>query len=561
MTWTDEEQTKYAELLSLYREVESFTEFAEANKILFYSPHNKQAMFHTGSTARVRLVKGGNRSGKTTCGVMEAIAHTLGYRPWLPEDHPDRIVLLPNGRPIPVPNKGRVVVSTFEAVLNTVWPKFEEWLPEGSIKKIRRSQHQVPIEVTFSNGSVIFFLSHDQKKMTYEGTDHHWLWFDEPCPEFIYNALRRGLIDHGGHLWMTMTPIAEPWIADVIDKRCNLQNSGYRAYNYAIWDNCTVNGGTLTPEDIYEYLETLSPEEREAREWGEFLHLTGRVFKEWIAESPFWVPEFSIPPTWPRVCVIDPHPRKPIAVVWIAVSPDNIYYVYRDLFDASLNTVEDVANRIQELEGWHEVAEKSWEMDWSNCTQRRFVPTPTMEPVALRIIDTSAKEEERTSGATIKQAFSQRGLPCVDAYKRNKNAGLDAIHAALKVNTDWGCPQLVVMDNCGHVKHNFESYIWDNWDSKSRQGVKADKQEPVKNHDDFIDAIRYVFQMRISYTGLARESSRLSKMLDQDIPRSGHLFGRGEGEHIPAHSPGLHAGYQRLERNDRGRRKDRFPFG
>jgi phage terminase large subunit-like protein len=510
-------------------------------------------------------VKGGNRSGKTTCGVMEAIAHTLGYRPWLEEGHPDRVVRLPNGRPIPVPNKGRVVATSFDAVSQYVWPKFEEWLPEGSVVSIRKNQNQVPVEVEFSNGSIIYFLSHDQKKMAYEGTDHHWLWFDEPPPEFVYNALRRGLIDHGGHAWLTMTPIAEPWIAEVIDARCNLKDSEYRSYNYAIWDNCTVNGGTLTPEDIEDYLGSLRPEERAAREWGEFLHLTGRVFKEWIAEEPYWIPEFFIPPTWPRVCVIDPHPKKPIAVLWLAVSPDNIFYAYRDLFDPELNTVEKVANKIQQLEGWNEVAVKNWEMDPDNRSGVRYVPTPSMEPVALRIIDTSANEEEKTSGSTVKDKFSKRGLPCVNAYKRNKAAGLDSIHDALRIDTDWGSPQLVVFNVCENVKRNFELYIWDSWGSSKKQGVKEDKQEPVKNHDDFIDAIRYVYQMRVSYHGLAKESRRMSKLLDEQIEdelglQRGLRQGDARRRANTDTPPGMHAGFQRLERSRRGGRKNRFPF-
>ncbi|MHC5059235.1 MAG: terminase large subunit domain-containing protein, partial [Planctomycetota bacterium] len=373
-------------LLDLWRDLEALEGAYRGSKISFYQPIGQQPEFHSADRSSVRLVLGSNRSGKSVAGVVEAIANSLGYRPWLAEDHPDRIVRLTNGEPIPVPNVGRVIAQNFEqAVVQTIWPKFEEWAPKGQYK-IKRDNRGIPKQIIWKNNSKVHFMSNDQDDMAFEGTNGHWVWADEPIDYSKYIGLKRGLIDFSGHMWMTMTPLSQPWIADVIANRANDPDGNVKLFKFSIWDNCQENGGHLRREDIEEFLSDLREEELEARLHGNFLHLAGRVYKEWEPESPYWVPAFDIPDAWPRVCVIDPHPRKPIAVLWAAVNPDGQWFVYRNLFDNRLKTVSDVAARVKELEGWTCGEDGAWHRGGG------------AEQVCLRIIDSSANEQERTSG-------------------------------------------------------------------------------------------------------------------------------------------------------------------
>jgi len=473
----------------------------EANKIRYYQPRGHQGEFHSADTAEVRVVFGGNRSGKTTCGAVEAISHSLGYRPWLKKGHPDYYVRLANGDPIPVPNVGRIICENFEVnVVQTIHPKLMEWLPAGALaSKPQCNQRGVPVRYEFKNGSIIHILSYDQDDRAFEGPSGHWAWFDEPPPQRKFTGIKRGLVDHEGTCWLTMTPLAEPWINDVLVGRANEQDGRIRVFYFSIWDNCIENGGVLTRRAIESLLESLPDDERIARELGLPLHLAGLVFHEWRPSPPFWIPAFEVPDNWPRVCVIDPHPRKPIAVLWAALSPDNIVFVYRTLFDNSLRTVHDVAEQIKMLEGWDPI-------DGSRA-----------EYVAMRIIDTSANEQERTSGETVAEQFAAYGITCVDAYKRNKDAGINAIREALRVRSNWHRPGLVVMDCCTEVKQNFQNYVWERWATSRQQGTKGDKQTAVKANDDFIDCIRYVFQMRLTFNMLRALES---KMRDKDWERA-----------------------------------------
>ncbi len=503
----DPKGSEYAALKDLWVRVRELREAVSANMIAYYKPIGKQAEFHSSDTAQVRLVMGGNRSGKTTSGVIEAIAHSLGERPWLPEDHENRRVRLCNGDPIPVPNIGRVVVENFEVnVKQTLHQKMLEWAPKSAIKKVLTNPRGVPIEYQFANGSVIYVLSYEQDDEAFEGPNGHWAWCDEPPPQRKFNGLRRGLVDFDGHIWLTMTPLTEPWINEVLWSKANNAGSHIRGWTYDIWDNCVENGGYLSRRAIQSFLEDLPAQERAAREHGRPLHLAGLVFPEWQPNPPFWIDPFPIPSHWPRVELCDPHPRKPIAIMWAALSPDNVWYIYRELFDPELRTVRDVGDAIRDMEGWNIEGERyDWQLHEMMPVYRRGIGT---EQIALRIIDTSANEQERTSGDTVADQFGRLGLYHVDAYKRNRDAGLNAIHTALQLRTEWAKPGLVVFNTCPTIKKNFTSYVWDRWGNSRQSALKGEKQDVVKWNDDFIDLIRYMFQMQLSYSMLRSNAFR-----------------------------------------------------
>jgi hypothetical protein len=402
------------------------------------------------------------------------------------------VVRLCNGEPIPVPNIGRIIAQNFEEAINqNIYPKIEEWAPTGSYS-VRRNNRQVPTAIQWKNGSKIYLMSNDQDHMVFEGTNSHWVWADEPIDYAKYVALKRGLIDFSGHMWLTQTPLTHPWTQEILVNRANESDGSVKFYKFSIWDNCLDYGGYLSREDIEEFLRDLREDELEARLHGNHISLAGRVFKEWFPEPPYWIDPIELKPGWPRVCVIDPHPRKPMAVTWLAVTPEEKVYVYRDLFDPSLVTVKDVAERIKYLE--------------------------RNEDIVLRIIDTSANQNEPTSGDTIKRRLATHGIICQDAKKHNAEAGHDAIHEALKVRREWGEPWLVIFNTCRHVKNDFMNYCYEEWATSKMREFKGDRQEYRKNHDDFIAGLRYYYQTCVGYSMLRHS---LNQLQTQDDPVNG----------------------------------------
>jgi len=516
------EDLRLSELHDLLKDLQAVEALYRTNKIAFYKPLPKgdQPRFFELQRSTVRLVLGSNRSGKTATGGVEAISHSLGFRPWLPKDHPLRIVRLPNGEPIPVPNIGRVLAQNYRQAINqTIWPKYQEWAPFHLIKKVHRNAQQIPVQIDWHNGSKTYFMSDDQDDMAFEGPNGHWVWIDEPCGYRKYTGLKRGLVDFGGHLWMTMTPLGAFWINETIVERAENPGSGVNLFKFSIWDNCTENGGYLERAAIEEFLADLREDELEARLHGNFIQLAGRVYKEWEPRPPYWVEPFDIPPSWPRVCIADPHTRKPIAVLWLAVNPDNQVFVYRTMSRKDLITVKDVADEIKRLEGWERGDQR--------------------EPVVLRIIDNSAQEQERVSGESVRFAFLQHDLFFHLAQKRNAQAGYDAIHQALrKGRYEWDEPQLVVFNCCPEMKSNFMNFAFDDWQTSGQRDIMGEKDAIRKIYDDFIDCLRYYFQGRWDYwrlQGLMRQQESSSRA--------------NELEHMERKfridMPGLHTGYGR----------------
>lgn len=504
-------------LKALILHLKSIQAVYETQKICTFRPNRRgeQGKFFSDQGSYIRLVMGDNRSGKTECGMVEAIAHSLGYRPWLSPDDPYYIVRLPGGRPIPVPNVGRIVLQNFKtAIRQNIWKKFLDYAPRGWYT-YKKDNQGVPVEVNWKNGSEVFFMSDKQDDMDFEGTWGHWWWGDEPFGYNKYAALQRGLIDKGGHSWLTLTPLSQFWIQDMIEDRAGDPDGEVKKYRFKISDNEISAGGHMTKEAIQRYLADLREDQLGARMGGQWLHMTGRVYKEWEAKPPYWIEPIEIKDTWPRVCIIDPHPRKPVAVLWAAVNPDNQWYVYRELFDDRLVTIEEVANRMKELEGW--------EYDKKRDQWFRTLKT---EHIVSRRIDSSSKEQERTSGSTVQTEFAAHGISCAVAPKRNAAVGYDAIHKALRFSKyEWDEPQLIVFNTCPTVKRNFLRFVWKEWESSRDRDLKGDRQEVLKHEDDFIDTIRYIFQSGFSYKGL---SGALNEQEDDDLPLSGMSMLTGE---------------------------------
>lgn len=519
------EDLSLAELHDLINEIDAIEALYSTNKILFYRPlpcGDQKRFFHHQESA-VRLVLGSNRSGKTASGTAEGVAHVLGYRPWLAEDDPLRIVRLPGGRPIPVPNIGRVLAQNYRQAINqTIWPKWQEWFPSHMIKRIVRNAQGIPTELYATNGSIVYFMSDDQDDLAFEGAAGHWAHIDEPCGYRKYTGLKRGLVDHGGHLWLTMTPLGAFWLNETVVERAETPGSGVTLFKFSIWDNIIEKGGYLTKEAVNEFLSDLREDELEARLHGNFIQLAGRVYKEWEPREPFWIDPHDIPPSWPRVVVIDPHPRKPVAVCWLAVNPDNQVYVYRELYDRKLKTIADVAKRIHELE--------------TDEDGRR-------EPVVTRIIDSSSKDPERTSGTNVKNDFWEHGIRCQLAHKRNAQSGYDKIHEALKKGPyEWDEPMLIVFKCCTTVKSNFMNFAFDDWQSSKQRDLMGEKDAIRKTHDDFIDCIRYYYQAKLDYWSLkAMMRQHEAKEKADELEDMKNKFKIG--------MPGNHTGYARGRRN------------
>jgi hypothetical protein len=99
---------------------DGLSKIAYAPDINSYNPHDKQKKFHT-SEKKIRLYIGGNRSGKTTGGIVEDIW-------WLTRKHP--YIKIPD-RPI----AGRIVsVDFLNGIAKIIIPQLKQWIPPSQLR-------------------------------------------------------------------------------------------------------------------------------------------------------------------------------------------------------------------------------------------------------------------------------------------------------------------------------------------------------------------------------------------------------------------------------------------
>jgi hypothetical protein len=334
-------------------------ELVKENPLKYYAPHLKQSLFHSQGEVKHRAVFAGNRFGKSQMGVSEDGAFLVGERAWLPSGDPARIAGIPQ-RPVKL------------LVITTDWDKVDEiftsergeggklWrcLPRGIVKSKKRNHSGAIETMELTNGSLIRFdtvKSYEVNPQGSESSDWDAIHIDEPCSQDQYKAVSRGLMDRGGKDWFTLTPLKEPWIYDMFFSRENDDikslDTGLSHGNFWAIRGTTYDNPYLDPEDIKDYEDSLSEDEKTCRLHGIPLELSGMIYREFsysrhvYKECPKDWKDLNLPPVnWPTIVSIDPHPQTPSMVLFSAIGPGETVYFYDELFERV--TVEELAYNI-----------------------------------------------------------------------------------------------------------------------------------------------------------------------------------------------------------------------
>ena len=374
-------------------------------------------------TPKRRLFEAGNKVGKTFSGIAEDIAHAIGYRPWLNKDDPDYKI------DIKVPNEGLIGCETMmHSVPEKIEPMLKLLIPKTCQPKFKPGPTGVCIRVTLPHGaegekcgSTIHIRSYDQRPDTFEGIDFHFIHWDEPPPESVFKAAERGKMVTNAPSWFTLTPLKEPYIYDQFSLKAGIDPE-IAVIRGEIWDNCqdwcnkcdldisenhearTISRcpkcgkiiGFIPYAGIMEYLKTLPPEEREAREKGIWKHLSGLVYKTLDRERHIY-DDFDIPKNWTMIESIDPHDARPTHWSFGAISPEEIeiygkkkhriYWYKAALLKGDLDNIVKQVKSIRALHGYEDpymvvldkkhgektqIEEKSWQVELERRGIRRI---------------------------------------------------------------------------------------------------------------------------------------------------------------------------------------------
>lgn len=433
-------------------------------------PHVKQDKFHR-SHALIRIISGGNRSGKSTAGIAEDVAHALGYRPWLHSSDPDYKV------DVKIPNRGLICGESFQEQIKKVIlkkllgdPENGEpgAIPSDELAETKKNPQGVITYIRYKNGSEQFLQSYDQDLDLFESADYDYAHFDEPPPHAIWISVQRGLTDRHGRSWLTMTPLKEPWIYDELYSRDDVE------VIYAdIEDN--LNFG-LTRESIDDFAKNLTPELKEARLRGRYFHLVGLVYKTYsdihrIKRNKFFAD--GVPPHWGLWMHIDCHPKKPHHAVWVAVDQLQRFWAVAELKNG------DSLNRIQPFCEAMKVVEAKLLKRRPDSIERLIDPlSGTPNPIA--------------EGLSMWDEFDRYGFTCRPGSK-NREAGILLFQDALKYDLENRIfPNFYFCDDLVGIDYEMRHYIWEDHASKKTAERKDELQTPRKKHDDFIEGIHRI---------------------------------------------------------------------
>jgi hypothetical protein len=300
-----------------------------------YTPNSGQYRAHQ-SKCRTILYIGGNRAGKSTFGAAELAFHlTKQYPPWFPEE-----------RRFKGPIKAMISATEYPVVQRVIEPKIRALLPTDYWRAKKNRDYLA--RIICKDGSTVDILTLEMKNEAYESADWDFIWCDEPQSQAKYQAMRRGLVDRGGQLIITFTPLTEPWMKEeLVDKA---DGKFVECFTVNIRDNLTDIKGNeiLNEEKIAEFEASLPEDVKDTRIHGQFFHLRGQVYKSFSEAHTDPGMVYSQTNRLPVIGVLDPHDRQPHHMIWAFLDEEgDIHVDYEMIVHCEL---PDLAKKIKKVE-------------------------------------------------------------------------------------------------------------------------------------------------------------------------------------------------------------------
>jgi phage terminase large subunit-like protein len=479
-------ERKIANMQDALRELsENIARVADFPDINSYKPHKKQTIFHK-SEKRTRLYIGGNRSGKTTGGIVEDIW-------WLTRQHPFQKI---PDRPI----AGRIIsVDFLNGIEKIIKPQLKQWLPPSQLRGGSWfSAYEASTRTLYlENGSFVELMSYDQDLDKFAGTSRDFVHFDEEPPEMIYTENLARLIDRKGHAWITMTPVeGMTWIYDTIYEKGILGHPNIDVVEVDMGEN-----PYLDQKEVNEFLDSLSDDERNARGHGKFVQMGGLVYKSF---NPQIHVIDTIDPAelrgtnYKHYLSLDHGLNNPTAVLWHAVDRDNVVITFDEHYESE-RVIDYHAAVIHERNKMH-----------------RRVPD-------INICDPALAQRQAVTGTSIQTEYAIRGIGFA-LGNNDVTTGVAKVSQYLNVR-EGGQPSWYITRNCANLIREMQRLRWKTWASKKQQSQNNPYDQIHKKDDHACDSARYFF----SFMPELRQSKPMPKT--SALPKIG-----GESARMPGNA-------------------------
>lgn len=363
----------------------------------------------------------------------------------------------------PYPNKKIRIVSNHNTLKETLIPTLKEWLPQGRYS-VKQEGRNYDYHWVTDTGWEIFILTYDMPLGAFESANVGVVLFDEPPSKAIYKAnvarLRRG-----GVIGILATMLkGSGWMYDhfVVNPKANV------AYVQAgVEDACLEHGvrGFLDHNQIVKMISQYDPEDRLPRILGGFADRTGLVFKEFDPKVHVIKPFTINRRDYVVYQSLDPHPRNPDAVVWIAIDRMGNHFVIDELYGKF--KTEELAYRIKQKDELYRVVK--------------------------RIADPSAFNENQHTEWDLISDLKDKGIrdPEYVAGSKRREAATRRLHDLLRFEMKDGKmlvpPMMYFFDTCKRTIWEFGNWAYDEYSGKTAER-KDPKEIGIDKDDHAIEA-------------------------------------------------------------------------
>ena len=443
--------------------------------------HKKQMAFHR-CKKRNRWVFGGNRSGKTECGAVEAIWMARGIHPYR-RNRKDVF--------------GWVVSLSQQVQRDVAQSKILHYLPKNWIADIvmlsgRKDSpasgiiDQIKLKNVFGGISTIGFKSCDQGREKFQGASLDFVWFDEEPPRDIYEECLMRVMDRKGDIFGTMTPLkGRTFVYNEI--YLNARRNPEVWYEFMNWEDNPF----LSASEVKLLEGALDQSSLDSRKYGRFSEGYGLVYPE-FDESVHVVKPFSVPSEWQENVSIDPGLRNPLSAHWYCVDWDGNIYVVAEHYEKGRD-IDFHAAAIDEI---------SRRLGWKRDGSGRI----------SALIDSAAGQRTLASSKSVSELFYERGIAVNPNVDKDVFSGISRVKSYLARGN--GQPDIYIFDCCENMIAEFKSYSWGAGD------------RPIKAGDHAMDELRYFVMSRPhaperakEQGALARDKARRIRRLNRKIER------------------------------------------
>lgn len=450
----------------------------DQDPLAFFAPNALQEDA-TFQKARGIFMDAPNRVGKSWWLVAKVMSWMRGHHPWLPEDHefyPCKLWWTEDQRDMPVPSVGRLYVNDLKAFNRDILIPWKFLSNDTRYKFVKATGNTVTEIVDTETRSVCHVMTSEMHPKASEGGRADWVAYNEPPKIEHFEAAQMRLIDNFGPYIGAMTLLeTEPWVFDKIIARAEDGDPNLVVISGGIEHNLKEFGGTLDRDSVEDTKKFFDKTTRQARFEGKSLHRTGRILGWYQPKEPWYIPHPAIQDWWPVFHFIDPHPRKPWAMLWCVVDPNEpALYVIHEVYDDDLRGYDSLVACINHVE-------TSMEFDHAKpdgTTKKGILGRPIR-----RFIDHASRSPSPDRKASPFDELALRGIRCETWDKRNRVQRTEAMEDWFKPQTDEK-PICRVSQKCTIL--NKEIIRW-YWDPKTGAPRKARTNDDVQ--DNMIDCL------------------------------------------------------------------------